>query len=274
MNLTIWKKSFGDAFWSILWCSALLLLISSVFVWITSLIKLGVLSGFLQSLPFPIEKLMGISMDAVASVPGRIALMFVDPVIVFTLAGWAITRGSDVVAGEIDRGTMEILLAQPIKRLWIIITHATVALIGAMILSGSVLLGIFIGLQIVKFDQPVDITIFIPASLNLVSMTFFVVAYSSLLSAFGRSRSRTMGFAGVIFIGSLLIKMLGRAWDAGSWLLYCTFLGAFEPQKMVTEPDKTWSLLATYLTVHILLSVALYLVSIVYFSKRDIPAPL
>ncbi|MFO0947626.1 MAG: ABC transporter permease subunit [Planctomycetota bacterium] len=36
------------------------------------------------------------------------------------------TRGSDAIAGEIDRGTMEVLLAQPIRRSTIIVTHAVV----------------------------------------------------------------------------------------------------------------------------------------------------
>src|SRR4051812_30890373 len=45
-----------------------------------------------------------------------LSIGFVHPVTQATICIWAVGRGASAIAGEIDRGTMELLLAQPISR--------------------------------------------------------------------------------------------------------------------------------------------------------------
>ena len=42
--------------------------------------------------------------------------LLVDPVVVLTATVWGVTRGSDAVSGQLERGTLEMILAQPVRR--------------------------------------------------------------------------------------------------------------------------------------------------------------
>ena len=50
---------------------------------------------------------------------------------------FAIARGSDVVSGELGRGTLEMLLAQPVSRLQVLYTQAAVTLVCLLLLCGA-----------------------------------------------------------------------------------------------------------------------------------------
>ena len=57
------------------------------------------------------------------------SISYVHPLVMAILCIWAIGRAANAIAGEIDRGTMELLLAQPIRRSQIIVAHLLVDLL-------------------------------------------------------------------------------------------------------------------------------------------------
>src|SRR5262249_59662561 len=58
---------------------------------------------------------------------------------------WAIGRAAGAISGEIDRGTMELLLAQPVPRWRLILAHGCVDLIVIPILCLSLWAGTGLG---------------------------------------------------------------------------------------------------------------------------------
>src|SRR5262249_45288034 len=54
---------------------------------------------------------------------------YMNPEVLLILSFWALSRSAGAVAGEIDRGTMELLLAQPLARMKIILAHFLVDVI-------------------------------------------------------------------------------------------------------------------------------------------------
>lgn len=82
----------------------------------------------------------------------------------FATTIWAVGRGSDTVSGEIGRGTMEMLLAQPVRRLLVLATQGAVTTIGSAILATAVLLGTCTGLATVSLGEHVDWKAFIPGA--------------------------------------------------------------------------------------------------------------
>src|SRR5437667_4519235 len=55
-----------------------------------------------------------------------LSIGYVHPLMQIIFCIWAIGRATSAVAGEIDRGTMELLLAQPIRRPSILLAHLVV----------------------------------------------------------------------------------------------------------------------------------------------------
>ena len=62
-------------------------------------------------------------------------------------------RGSDVVSGELGRGTMEMFLAQPISRTRVFLHHAAYTIIGLFVLVLVAWLGMSIGLWTTNVEE-------------------------------------------------------------------------------------------------------------------------
>jgi ABC-2 type transport system permease protein len=65
------------------------------------------------------------------------------------LCVWAVGRAAGAIAGEIDRGTMELLLAQPLARFRLIAAHLCIDLITIPILCLSLWAGNYLGVRLV-----------------------------------------------------------------------------------------------------------------------------
>ena len=92
-------------------------------------------------MPELVEQLMPVSFSQVATSAGRIAVAYDDPIVLLLVTVWAISRGSDAVSGELNRGTMEMVLAQPVTRFGVLGTQAAVTLGGAALLAAAALVG-------------------------------------------------------------------------------------------------------------------------------------
>ncbi len=137
-NPVLWQREWQDTKWLTLGTCLLMFLFGWIFVAIASQIDVGMLGLFFNALPSKWEKLSPIPFTRLATPIGFTTLLYVDPVVLFTCVIWAIGRGSSSVAGEIDRGTMEMLLAQPISRLSIMVVSFLITVIGAFMFAGSV----------------------------------------------------------------------------------------------------------------------------------------
>lgn len=277
-NRALWRKALLECRGLLAACVALMFAFHWIFVWITSMVKLGPMAEFVRSLPEGMQNLSGVPVNELATVAGRIALAYVDPVVLFTAAVWAISRGSDAISGEIDRGTMEMLLAQPVHRLAVLFTKCAVAVMGAACIATACYLGTWCGVLTVDLEEPTPIWPFFPAALNVFSMTVFLIGVSTAVSAFDRYRWRTIGLVGGFYTISLIVNIMARMVKKLSWLEYFTFFGAYEPQgivsRMLSQPDQAWSMSWRYDGVLLLLAAVSFVVAGVVFARRDLPAPL
>ncbi len=274
MNRALWIKAIGEARLLLVALALLLFAFHWLFVWISSMIELGAFGVFLQTLPPAFEKLSGVPFASVATSLGRISMAYVDPVVVFAATVWGIGRGSDAVSGEIGRGTMEMLLAQPVRRITVLATQAAVTLGGAAVLAIVGWLGICAGLATVPLDDPVSATAFLPGMFNLFAFMLFLAGFSTMVSSWDSYRWRTIGLVGGFYVVELVFKVVARLVSRFEWLMNFTFLGAFEPQALIIDPDQAWALSLRYDGALVGLGLAAYLIAAVVFCRRDLPAPL
>src|ERR1019366_3885243 len=103
---------------------------------LTSLQRAGITLEFLQSVVLKRNEVMGQMVQAIIGGdeialdrPGdMMSISYVHPLVLTMLCIWALGRAANAIAGEIDRGTMELLLAQPIRRTQILVAHLAVDL--------------------------------------------------------------------------------------------------------------------------------------------------
>jgi ABC-2 type transport system permease protein len=234
-----------------------------------------------------------------------LSIGYIHPVVQTILCVWAVGVASGAVAGEIDRGTMELLLAQPIRRYRLILAHFVLHLVTIPILCLSMWGGTALGVWLVgpislspeelkRFPFPVRIDAAAlqldplacgPALLNVAALLFAISGYTLWLSAAGRSRWRVLGVAVFVTLLQFLINLLGQLWDVVAVLRPFTVFFYYQPQQIILQNRWTvdlgsvWNQGQGWYTVNVLVvlgGVGLvgYGMALWVFSRRDIPAPL
>lgn len=232
---------------------------------------------------------------------------YVHPLMLIVFAVWGVGRASSAIAGELDRGTMELLLAQPLPRWRLVLAHLIVDSITIPILALAMWGGTCMGLYLVGpfelsaeeaqqlfKDLPFKIVIdpallqvdayaFGRATVNVAALIFAISGFTIAISAFGRFRGRVMGWAVLGVILMFIVNVVGQMWDALAFLRPLTFLYYYQPQAIILRREWTVDLWATHrdpaLPVNVI-AVLLgcgaigYLIAAWRFATRDLPAPL
>ena len=228
----------------------------------------------LRAIPEDWQKLSGVPFSEVATHAGRVALAFVDPVVVLAATVWGITRGSDAVSGQIEKGTMEMLLAQPVSRRAVFMTQAFATVIGAALLSAVLLISVCTAVSYGPWAGKVEPLRFIPAALNVFGLMVCMSGITACISAADSYRWRTIGILCGFYVFSILTKLVGRMSGTFSWLSYVSVLNAYEPQRLVSGSPEAWQTLLLYDGVLIGVGICGFIAGTLIFSRRDLPAPL
>lgn len=258
-----------------------------LYAWATSMVKLPAFSEFLtNALPKRWEKVWGVPFSEVATPAGRIALVYVHPLVLFSSVIWAIARGSDCVSGEIGRGTMEMLLAQPVRRTSLYTAQAVVTILGSAMLAFAVWCGTTIGLRAAALYADLSASIYIPPTINLFALMVCLGGVTAFISAWDSQRWQTVGIVTAWYIVSTALAVAGQLVESLRWMSYATVMTAYRPQTMVARPDEAWSLVAhrdgavvgvgLFGQTLILLAIGLafYVAGAIVFNRREIPAPI
>ncbi len=190
-----------------------------------------------RAFPDELQRVWGVPFSEVATPAGRVALVFVHPLILLCALGWSVARGSDCVSGEIGRGTMEMLLAQPVRRITVYTSHALVTIGCSALLALAVWCGTIAGMRSTAVYEQVSAMRYIAPSLNLFGLMVCMGGMSALASSWDSQRWRTIGLV------CRLVCDFGRARDPGADLRPLELGGL----RVVLEPRsnrRRWSLRA------------------------------
>ena len=272
------RKYIGQSLLLFLACGLALFAFAWVRVWVVSLLDMGQFQTILEQFR-EFEKYAPIEFDALFTYSGRVGMTYDEPIVILCTVIWCIARGSDVVSGELGRGTLEMLLAQPIRRSTLMFSHAAVSIAGLTLLCLLVWAGIGVGIKTttveetvnppsmripwinvdipLTVDQPakqeirlsdrVEVETFAASTFHLFAFGFFLLALSSMFSSMDRYRWRTVGAVVTVYVIQAVMFGLGKAAESLQWLLSMTFFSCYKPQKMTSlvagdGPAAPWSL--------------------------------
>jgi ABC-2 type transport system permease protein len=233
---------------------------------IVASMEAGRFQKIVYNLPDVIMRLSPVPIRDLLSYPGLIGFTFEEPVVYLIMAVWTISRASDCVSGEIGRGTLEMILGQPIGRLHYLFSHTLVTLLGSVFLSCAVYAGTHVGINTAQVDvatnpfrwqlpffgfQPslesppearksvplsefVSPRLFIPSAINYFCFGTFLTGITLFASSMDRFRWRTIGIIVTFYIVQAVTELTGMAMAGMRWLLNFTFLSAYEPVAIAT----------------------------------------
>jgi ABC-2 type transport system permease protein len=240
-----------------------------------------------------VKAMMGGENISLFRVRDMLTVGYVHAVVMTILCLWAVGRAAGAITGEIDRGTMELLLAQPVARYRVLLAHFCVDCVTIPLLCLGMWAGNWIGIGAVGLTedpaQPtapaIDPSMFGRALWNVGALVFAISGYTMWLSARGRFRGRVLGVAVLITLVQFLVNVVGQLWSTIAPLRPFTVFYYYQPQQIILHHHWTVDLFALWNTGHligsvnvlaVLLAVGLagYALALRTFCYRDLPAPL
>jgi ABC-2 type transport system permease protein len=240
-----------------------------------------------------------------------LAVELLHPVVLSMVCLWGVGRAAGAIAGELDRGTMELLLSQPVPRNRLILAHFLVDLFCIPVLCGSVLAGTQAGLMAVgpfKVDYtvldkleartppkmrapkgpdelPVDASRQWRGAVNMAGLLFAISGLTMAISSLNRSRWKATGLAALVVVTMFVGNVVGQLWTGAAFLRPASVFFYYQPQKLWLKADayvdlgEAWTggqALLALPVIPVLFGVGLcgYAVALRVFTRRDLPAPL
>ncbi len=326
MTLTLFRKLFRDARTGLLVVGVMLFLFSMLWVKVaqrvtteispffaiiskSSLIDPKIIDEVLFKGPGKVSQAVLGGADVRFERPADfLAVGMLHPVVLILAGVWSVGRAAGAVAGELDRGTMELLLSQPVPRNRLILAHLLVDLVAIPALALCVFAGTRAGLALVgpfvvdySAMPKLPIKVPIPATpevlptgewrdqlaalTNLAALMFALSGLTLALSAAGRSRWKVIGYGVLTALVMFAANVLGQLWDAVAFVRPATVFYYYQPQRIMLRGEwladlgEVWNggaplLPVSGVAVLLAVGVAGYAVALRVFTRRDLPAPL
>jgi ABC-2 type transport system permease protein len=189
------------------------------------------------------------------------------PLIVLTVLGWAMSRGAAAVAGEIERGTLDLTLSRPVARSTYLLAQVAFTVGGLILLAGALIAGSRLGsLFYALKDPPSVVTLLRPAAM-IITLGMAVYGYTLPFSTLDVVRWRPGLIASAITLGGLIAMTVAPQFEGYDWLEKLSVFNAYAPVTVALKGDP----LAFNATVLCGVFAAGVILALVIFARRDLP---
>jgi ABC-2 type transport system permease protein len=178
-------------------------------------------------LPSAVEAILGSELSF-ATGPGFISAEFYSWVPALLLV-YAITKGTGAVAGEESSGTMDLLLAQPVRRRDLALQKTAAFVAGSAVIVLAGWLGFAASVPFVDINVTLSGTL--AANLNMLPIVWMFYGVAFWLGAVAPSRGTAAAIAVALAVGSWFTNALATV-EPISWLRYASpfyYYGAGRP---------------------------------------------
>ena len=182
------------------------------------------------------------------------------------LGAVAITLAARAIAGEIETGAIELVMAQPISRTGYFAAHVSfgAGAIAAVLAGG--LLGTALGQQVFSLNA-FGMERLAALFLNAFVLQLAIYALTLAASAAGREAGRA-ALVGVLFtVLSFLVNVIAALWDKASFAKPWSLHAYYDPREILTQghlPASSVLILAVF-------SAVAMTAAFVRFLRRDLP---
>lgn len=197
---------------------------------------------------------------------------------IFSMIGWAhpfvlalvwaqaIVVCTRVPAGEVDRGTLDVLLALPVTRTCVYVSEFVVFIITSLLVVGVGLGGNVVGNRISGLERAGSLRELSLVALNLYALSLAVGGLSSLLSSVCDRRGRAVGSAFAILLASLFLSSMSAFNAIVKSVSAVSLLNYYRPYRILQERASPLGDMIVLLGV----GIVLWVIGAVVFVRRDL----
>ena len=218
-------------------------------------------------LPPVVRELLGPAMSSILSFQGIVGLGYFHLAVLTALVAVSISLGT-MLTGEIQAGWMDLVLARPVARHWMITRGILVQIGSSAALLIMMMTGTWIGLATLAPAGAV-----LPAPRLVLSLAvnlgLLMLAWSAIAMGIGaafRRRGPANGLAALLALATFLLDYIARAWKPAATVAWISPFRYYNPFDLIMGRP----LALRDLLVLGSLAAAGYLAAFFLFSRRDI----
>lgn len=204
----------------------------------------------------------------VFTLPGSIALGFIHPITLLLMGIFAVGFPAAAIAGERQRGTLEVLLARPISRHTLYVTLFVAGALMLAVLMAMELIGGFVTTTAAGLGSELALgnTILLWFNGWLLFVAILAIAFAASVS-FDRL-GPALGITLALVVVSYFLYVIGSLWPDAAWIQTYSVFDLVRAKHVLTSG---------LIPEHILALVAITAVAVGYawveFPRRDLAAP-
>jgi ABC-2 type transport system permease protein len=188
------------------------------------------------------------------------------PVAHALLTAVAITLATRAIAGEVEGGGIELVLAQPVSRARYFAAHVLFGIGALAVVLAAGIMGTVAGQHAWSLEA------FGPAKLvalfvNAMLLQLAIYSLTLLASAYGREAGRVALVGVLIAVLSFLVNVVAMLWSKAAFMRPFSLHAYFEPREILVRGDLASSSVIVLGMVTIVGIVAAF----VAFARRDLP---
>jgi len=214
------------------------------------------------------KQLLNFGSGSLFTLPGTITLGFQHPLALALIGVFAIGAASSAVAGERQRGTLEVLLARPISRRSLYASVAVAIFCIVLLMVGLILVGMVGGAALQNVLDQLDVGLLPVVLLNGFLLWAAFAAFALAASVSFDRAGPAMGLSLAYLLLNYFLEILGSLWTAAAWTQDYSLFHHFQPGEILAGSLHPIDLLI--LGIAALLPI---IYALVVFPRRDLAAP-
>ena len=226
-------------------------------------------NDFVTSMPLVrtmISAMVGVDLSEGVSGNMLLAVQWTHPIVLSIVWGFAIVFSSRMPAGEIELGTIDVLLGWPASRRAIYLSEAFVCMaVGLAVISCG-----FVGFELSVWAFGVQGApppgVLARTLLNFFASYMVVAGITQVFASIGDRRGKVKGFAVGVVLGCYLINFLAQFWQPARWLEPLSFVHYYRPADVMLGQSAPWGDLLVLGSI----AAALWTLGAVLWERRSV----
>ena len=214
------------------------------------------------------SQLLNFGSGSLFTLPGALTLGMQHPLAIAFLGIFAVGSTVGSVAGERERGTLEVLLSRPISRQTLYVTLAVAVAILIAVVLGAVLVGQIIGMAVQGISGEVELTNMPLVFLNGLPLWGAFAAFGLAASVSFDRHAPAIGLTMAYLLINYFLEILGSLWTDASFVQPYSLFHHWQPGNILTGKADPFDFALLVLAI---LVPVVYSLSI--FPRRDLAAP-
>lgn len=202
------------------------------------------LTDFIVQVPFlqrMISSMMGIDVSDGLTVQMILAVLWTHPVMLATIWAVEVVLCTRFPAGEVDRGTIEVLLGWPVSRRLVFWVETFVWWAAGACIVLFLIGGYSIGVSVLSAGERPAAGTVAQAAVNLLCLYGAVGGAAFLVSALSDRRGRAFAVMFGILIVSYLINFVAGIWDPARSIAFLSIMDYYKPADIFRTGGLAWS---------------------------------